>query len=227
MLAATTLQTEVTHPTFLTLHSLFSGYDRDFSPCTASGPLVIDVSMDVMELAWKGNKMHILYFLREKWVDERLQSNTTIPIKIKESEKAWLPDVFSPTAIQSKTEHDGALTILPHGELVLSRLIKSSFNCPLSLTSVYLKNGTVNCTVTFEPYGHSENEVKLRWADHGVNMEYIKNKNCNYATVIESEENVVSAHGRKYSRLEVVIEVQTGITRSVLEYQLQKIVSEL
>jgi cation transporter family protein len=143
-------------------------------PNVDGGPVAVYVSIYVVSFG-SISEVDMDYsmdvYLREKWVDHRLQySNTTRPIVINERliPKMWTPDLFFPTekkaSFHTVTVPNKLMRIYPNGTVVYSMRLTLTLACPMDLTAFPMDSQT--CDIQVESYTLDQSDMVLLWEDN-------------------------------------------------------------
>ncbi|KRZ12784.1 hypothetical protein T11_5032 [Trichinella zimbabwensis] len=189
-----------------TLNELLVDYNYHIRPSVEKNlPLQINVSIHVLNVEWKADKLTLLYSLCQSWHDDRLIFKGYKEIRFPYMKIIWMPDLY----------------ITPNGEVRLRQRILTEQPCLLTVQKVVEDDGKLNCTWTAKSYQHNADELQL----YLENVVTLNDDLQGRAIVYSSEgfhDTVNTSTGQHY-KIEVTYEIDTGITKAVLENALKQL----
>uniref|UniRef100_A0A914V3I7 Neurotransmitter-gated ion-channel ligand-binding domain-containing protein n=1 Tax=Plectus sambesii TaxID=2011161 RepID=A0A914V3I7_9BILA len=223
--AAQTPGPETDHPIIIErphspveLGDLLLEYNRYIGP-SIDGQVTVALSLHLLHVAWSNQVMTATFFLRQSWTDSRLVFTGDHDVEVPTRDEIWEPDTFFPSAIETKTSAaatERSLRLAPNGTATRSARISVVVPCQLTAAAIIAHDGRVNCTIDIGSYGNSGvSQIKYQWRrDMSINYGGLER-------IVKSAANTTSlvrvATG-EYSKASALIELQTALTRQVLDY---------
>uniref|UniRef100_A0A5S6QWZ2 Neur_chan_LBD domain-containing protein n=1 Tax=Trichuris muris TaxID=70415 RepID=A0A5S6QWZ2_TRIMR len=199
------------------LDELLLEYDANIRP-PGDGPTKVGVSAGIMIADWCSNRLSVTYFFRQSWTDSRLKFKGYKEIRVAMPSKLWDPALYSPMEVDFQLLNDGYIVIKPDGEVSSTQRGTSVLPCVLTADDVYQHDGKLNCTLSIGSFGNDSDQVLLHW-DKPPSLSMAARKQC---SIVETKEFVLPTHNGNYSQAQVVLEVNTGVTKALLNHVIRE-----
>ncbi|KRY57082.1 Papilin, partial [Trichinella britovi] len=145
-----------------TLNELLVDYNYHIRPSVDKNlPLQINVSIHVLNVEWKADKLTLLYSICQSWNDDRLIFKGYKEIRFPYMKIIWMPDLYSPMETSKNILNSGYVSVTPNGEVRLRQRILTEQPCLLTVQKVVEDDGKLNCTWIAKSYQHNADELQL------------------------------------------------------------------
>jgi hypothetical protein len=188
---------------------LAQSYEKSISPkLGANEPIDVDITLYVLdyEICSKEKELLIDIYFRQKWIDERLVSNSGIDIVSGQeiADKIWIPDTFFPSV--SSIKHfkypttNTFVKISPTGEVLMSQRFQSTVRCLRSSE----EHKVLKCSLAIESYGHKSSDIHYKWAkgQDSIGIEVSQDTDDYKFTEYKAKEKTQQLPSGNYSNLE-------------------------
>ncbi|KRY88778.1 hypothetical protein T4D_5457 [Trichinella pseudospiralis] len=205
-----------------TLNELLVDYNYHIRPSAEKNlPLQINVSIHVLNVEWKADKLTLLYSLCQSWHDDRLIFKGYKEIRFPYMKIIWMPDLYSPMEISKNILNSGYVSVTPNGEVRLRQRILTEQPCLLTVQKVVEDDGKLNCTWTAKSYQHNADELQLYLENVVTLNDDLQGRAIAYSS--DGFHDTVNTSTGQHYRIEVTYEIDTGITKAVLENALKQL----
>ncbi|XP_063414370.1 glycine receptor subunit alpha-3-like [Mytilus trossulus] len=158
------------------LEEMLSTYDKRFPPHYNDViPVKVKVQMyvlSVFEIDASEMTFSISMFLRQEWVDRRLQFETkdnllNISLDNEITKEIWVPDLAftsdTHTYFHELTRPNRLMIIYPNGKVVYSIRVTGKFTCFMDLTKFPFDEQ--RCPIELESYGFTNSIISFQWTE--------------------------------------------------------------
>ncbi|KRZ74325.1 Gamma-aminobutyric acid receptor subunit rho-3, partial [Trichinella papuae] len=205
-----------------TLNELLVDYNYHIRPSVEKNlPLQINVSIHVLNVEWKADKLTLLYSLCQSWHDDRLIFKGYKEIRFPYMKIIWMPDLYSPMETSKSILNSGYVSVTPNGEVRLRQRILTEQPCLLTVQKVVEDDGKLNCTWTAKSYQHNADELQLYLENVVTLNDDLQGRAIAYSS--EGFHDTVNTSTGQHYKIEVTYEIDTGITKAVLENALKQL----
>ncbi|CAG2211204.1 unnamed protein product [Mytilus edulis] len=155
---------------------MLSTYDKRFPPHYNDViPVKVKVQMyvlSVFEIDASEMTFSISMFLRQEWVDRRLQFDTkenlsNISLDNEITKEIWVPDLAftsdTHTYFHELTRPNRLMIIYPNGKVVYSIRVTGKFTCFMDLTKFPFDEQ--RCPIELESYGFTNSIISFQWTE--------------------------------------------------------------
>ncbi|KRX78724.1 hypothetical protein T06_7506 [Trichinella sp. T6] len=133
----------------------------------------------------------------------------------------WMPDLYSPMETSKNILNSGYVSVTPNGEVRLRQRILTEQPCLLTVQKVVEDDGKLNCTWIAKSYQHNADELQLYLENVVTLNDDLQGRAIAYSS--EGFHDTVNTSTGQHYRIKVTYEIDTGITKAVLENALKQL----
>ncbi|KAK0409813.1 hypothetical protein QR680_004773 [Steinernema hermaphroditum] len=182
-------------------------------PPEVVAPVEVSVSLTLLHANYDKNLLCLTVILNQTWTDHRLSvaGPLGIPVPVKYASIIWKPTTHFINDISEKGSlFLKALHLDKNGAVTSEQKLALNIPCKFDFPEVIEKNGWANCSLDMEAFGWSSH---VHYRLEGIQF------SSEIAKVVRLREGVEDLQkGNATAVLSIPIEVNTGITKDVLQY---------